>query len=225
MGSQPIRCQMVNILQEDGPLADRILQEKITNHKLIPRRNVRIMLISPSHTRNCRIPQHQDVAPHHVLQQQMSIRAFIASQRADMAKHKIRRYPTKLLHNKAGLLRHLHIRSHLWPYGQILIMGTTQPYATTQLRMQHIIKESSENSNNKGYHNRPTQLLPREDVALVVWGNKVTRDISGPLRFHASKAVAQTYLQQRKKNNWTSKLFEEVDWEHLYLALKNKADM
>jgi hypothetical protein len=52
----------------------------------------------------------------------------------------------------------------------------------------------------KGYHNRPTLLLPQEDVALVVWGNKVTRDISGPLWFQASKAVAQTYLQQIKKN-------------------------
>jgi hypothetical protein len=29
-----------------------------------------------------------------------------------------------------------------------------------------------------GYHNRPTQLLPKEDVALVIWGNKITGDIS-----------------------------------------------
>jgi hypothetical protein len=39
----------------------------------------------------------------------------------------------------------------------------------------------------QGYHSRQSQLLPKEDVALVIWGNKVTGDISSPLRFHASK--------------------------------------
>jgi hypothetical protein len=28
-----------------------------------------------------------------------------------------------------------------------------------------------------GYHNRPTQILLRKDVALVIWGNKVTGNI------------------------------------------------
>jgi hypothetical protein len=46
-----------------------------------------------------------------------------------------------------------------------------------------------------GYHNRPTQLLPRKVVALVIWGNKVTGNISSPLRFHASKELARNYLQ------------------------------
>ncbi len=76
-----------------------------------------------------------------------------------------------------------------------------------------------------GYHNRPAQLLPREDVALIVWGSKNTGDILGTLQFHASKAVARTYHQQMKKNKWTSKQFEEVDWEQLDLAMKNKANM
>jgi hypothetical protein len=52
----------------------------------------------------------------------------------------------------------------------------------------------------KGYHDYPAQLLLRKDVALIVWGSKITGDISGPLWFHASKTVARTYLQQRKKN-------------------------
>jgi hypothetical protein len=63
----------------------------------------------------------------------------------------------------------------------------------------------------QGYHKTPMQLLPWEDVALIVWGNDVTGDVSGPLRFHASKAVAQKYLQQQKKNKWTPDLFKEVD--------------
>jgi hypothetical protein len=77
----------------------------------------------------------------------------------------------------------------------------------------------------QGYHNMPTQILPREDVALIVWGNKVTGDdASVPLPFHASKTVARKYLHQRKCNKWMAKQFEEVEWEHLDLALKNKVD-
>jgi hypothetical protein len=60
---------------------------------------------------------------------------------------------------------------------------------------------------------------------LIVWGSKIKEDISGTLQFHASKAAAMTYLQQRKKNKWTSEQFEEVGWEHLDLAMKNKANM
>jgi hypothetical protein len=73
----------------------------------------------------------------------------------------------------------------------------------------------------QGYHNTPTQILPWEGVALIVWGKKVTGDVLVPLRFHASKAVARKYLQQWKHNKWTAKQFEEVDWENLDLALKN----
>ncbi len=41
-----------------------------------------------------------------------------------------------------------------------------------------------------GYHKGQAQILPKEGVAHIVWGDKVTGDISGPLCFHASKAVA-----------------------------------
>jgi hypothetical protein len=76
-----------------------------------------------------------------------------------------------------------------------------------------------------GYHDRPTQILPRKYVALVIWGNKVTGDISTPLHFHASKEVARNYLRTRTRDKWPNKRFEEVDWEHLELALKNKPDI
>jgi hypothetical protein len=76
----------------------------------------------------------------------------------------------------------------------------------------------------QGHQETPTQLLPWEDIALIVWGNKVTGDVSGPLRFHDSKAVTQKYLQQQKNNKWMPNKFKEVDWEHLNPAFKNKAD-
>jgi hypothetical protein len=76
-----------------------------------------------------------------------------------------------------------------------------------------------------GYHNRPTQTLLREDVALVIWGNKVTGNISTLLRFHASKELARNYHSTRTRDKWPNERFNEVDWEHLKLALKNKVDM
>jgi hypothetical protein len=78
---------------------------------------------------------------------------------------------------------------------------------------------------NHGYHDGPTQLLPKEDVALVIWGNKITGDISPHLRFHASKEVARRYLASRPRDKWSNDRFDAVDWEHLDLALKNKPDM
>jgi hypothetical protein len=62
-------------------------------------------------------------------------------------------------------------------------------------------------------------------MALIIWGDKVTGAISGPLRFHASKAVARKYhIYQQKKGKWSNNQFEEVVWEHLNLALKSKPD-
>ena len=78
---------------------------------------------------------------------------------------------------------------------------------------------------NHGYHDRPTQLLSKEDVALVIWGNKITGDISLHLRFHASKEVAQRYLTSRPRDKWSNNHLDTVDWEHLDLTLKNKQDM
>jgi hypothetical protein len=52
----------------------------------------------------------------------------------------------------------------------------------------------------EGYYDRPTPLLPKEDVAVIIWGNKVTDNISSSIRFHASKEVARKYLGNWKKN-------------------------
>ncbi len=53
----------------------------------------------------------------------------------------------------------------------------------------------------------------------MIWGNKVTGDISTPLRFHASKELARDYLRTCTRDKWPDKHFEAVDWEHLELAL------
>ena len=66
-------------------------------------------------------------------------------------------------------------------------------------------------------------MLPLEDVAIVIWGNKITNDVSHPVRFHASKEVARRILTDTKK--WPQDRFDEVDWEHLDLAMSSKSDM
>ena len=64
----------------------------------------------------------------------------------------------------------------------------------------------------EGYYKRPTQLLPKEDVAVVIWGNKITDNISHSIRFHESKEMARQYLGNKKKNPWPNKHFDKVDW-------------
>ena len=68
-------------------------------------------------------------------------------------------------------------------------------------------------------------MLPKEDVALIIWGNKIMGDISPHLRFHANRVVARKYLASRPKHKWSNERFHSVDWDHLDLALKNKADV
>ena len=74
-----------------------------------------------------------------------------------------------------------------------------------------------------GWLSTPTQILPREDIAIVIWGNKITSDVSHPIRFHASKEITRGLLADMKK--WLHDQFKEADWEHLNLAMTSKSDM
>jgi hypothetical protein len=64
---------------------------------------------------------------------------------------------------------------------------------------------------NHGYHGRQSQLIPKEDVALVIWGNKVTGNILPPLRFRASIEAARKHLATHKKDKWSNKRFNAVN--------------
>ncbi len=50
-----------------------------------------------------------------------------------------------------------------------------------------------------GYTSTPTQILPQEDISIVIWGNKITNDVSQPVCFHASKELAQKLLTEIRK--------------------------
>jgi hypothetical protein len=66
-------------------------------------------------------------------------------------------------------------------------------------------------------------MLPREDVAIVIWGNKITGNVSHPVWFHASKEIAQGLIADTMK--WPHDHFDKVDWEHLDLAMASKSNM
>jgi hypothetical protein len=121
-----------------------------------------------------------------------------------------------------GGFKYVHMYGHMDQH-----LSWSQLSLTQQLNCvcDTLAKQAVTRAIIKGYNDGHTQLLPQEDVALIVWGDKVTGNISGPLCFHASKAVARKYhIHQWKKGKWTHEQFDEVDWEHLDLALKSKAD-
>ncbi len=121
-----------------------------------------------------------------------------------------------------GAFQYVHVYRHMDQYlkwEQLTLMQQLNCVCNT------LAKKSITTEIIHGYHDRQSQLLPKEDVALVIWGNKITGDILPPLRFHASKEVARKYLATCKKDKWSNKRFDAVDWEHLDLALKNKVDM
>ena len=113
-----------------------------------------------------------------------------------------------------GKLRYIHVFGHMDG-----LLKWEQLTLTQQLNCvcDTLAKRTVLSALQYGYHNRPTQLLPKDDVALVIWGVKITGDISPRLRFHASKEVARKYFARRPKNKWSNDRFDAVDWEHLDL--------
>jgi hypothetical protein len=50
-----------------------------------------------------------------------------------------------------------------------------------------------------GYTSIPPQILPQEDISIIIWGNKITNNISQPVPFHASKELAWTMLTDTRR--------------------------
>lgn len=85
--------------------------------------------------------------------------------------------------------------------------------------------------------NRITHPLsvPFEQASLIVNGNKLTSDVSGPVRFVLGKVEAERFytrcvdIQDNGVNvgglGWSSEQFHLVDWESLHLCLNSRPDM
>jgi len=120
-----------------------------------------------------------------------------------------------------GKILYQHVYGHMDDYLLWHQLSTTQQINCV---CDTLAKRAVKIALRTDWRGRPTQLLPREDVALMIKGEKVTNDISQPLRFHASKVTARKHLIKKKKKPWTEAAFDEVDWEHLELSQKNKPD-
>jgi ribonuclease HI len=68
----------------------------------------------------------------------------------------------------------------------------------------------------------PTQLLPHENIAVFVSSVKQTSDPAMQIRFSCGKHAARNFLTSEM--GWSSKQFDEVDWENLHLCLLSKPD-
>ena len=64
------------------------------------------------------------------------------------------------------------------------------------------------------------QLLPREDAAFIVGGQKVTGDIGEAIRFAKGMEEARDFLVGSEK--WSNEKFDEVDWKALDKTLRGK---
>ena len=100
-------------------------------------------------------------------------------------------------HTFPGKFTYLHVYGHMDKY---LLWHQLSLIQHLNCVCDTLAKQAVMSAMTQGYHNRSTQLLPKEDVAVVIWGNKITNDVSHPIRFHASKEVARKYLGNRKKN-------------------------
>ncbi len=117
------------------------------------------------------------------------------------------------------------MRPHRRTYGQRPVLELIDPQAAIDCVCNTLAKKAITTAKIKGYHDRPTPILPCKDVALVIWGCKIMGDTSSPPLFHGSKEMAQNYLRTHPNNKWPGEHFDEVGWKHLKLALKNTANI
>jgi hypothetical protein len=84
-----------------------------------------------------------------------------------------------------------------------------------------LAKQAVTNTIVKGYHNGLTQILPQEDIALIVWGDKITGNISSSLRFHASSQwpTSTTFIKERKASGQPSNSRKLT--ENIWITLSN----
>ena len=90
-----------------------------------------------------------------------------------------------------GTFRYVHVHGHM-----DRMLKWDQLTLTQQLNCvcDTLAKRFVTTAVTQGYNDRPPQFLLKEDVAAIIWGNKITGNISPHIRLHASKQVAQRYL-------------------------------
>ena len=95
-----------------------------------------------------------------------------------------------------GTFRYVHVYGHMDRYLKWEQLTLTQGLNCVY---DMLAKTSFTTAITQGYHNRQSQLLPNKDVALIIWGNKITGNTLSPLQLHASKEVGLGFFWQIAK--------------------------
>jgi len=74
-------------------------------------------------------------------------------------------------HTFTGQVSYLHVYGHMNKY---LLWHQLSLIQQLNCVCDTLAKQAVTLAMTHGYHDRPTQLLPKEDVAVVIWGNKIT---------------------------------------------------
>ncbi len=98
--------------------------------------------------------------------------------------------------NFTGHFKYQHVAGHMDKY---LLWHQLSLVQQLNCVCDTTAKGAEQRAITTGYIKTPTQLPPREDAAIVVWGNKLTCNISHPVRFHASKEIARGLLANTRK--------------------------
>jgi hypothetical protein len=219
------RCWLDNLLYQDRPPINGYLLGEVECGKLILGRNVRPLCVTPIRASCSRVLQGRTMVSHARLRQQMRPQTLLTSQKTIRPSAKCTDIQCNLRAIKqsfTGNFQYFHVYGHMDKY-----LRWEQRRLIQQLNCicNTLAKRAITTTTLQDYHSRQSQFLPKEDVAPVIWRNKVTGDILSPLRFHTSKEVARQHLRTCTKDKWSNNKFDAVDWEHLDLTLKNKPDM
>ena len=203
------------LLYQDRLETDGYLLGEVNWGKLILCGNGRPLCVTLNGTDGGRVLQGGKKGSLPLLQQQKCTWNLLSPQMLLKTQYQVRRYMPKPPRYQTVLYWELQIHPDIWPHESISWVGTT--------KCDTLTKRAITTATLHSYHSRHSQLLP--DVVLILWGNKVTVDISFPLRCHASKEVPRQHLGTSRKDKWSNDKCNAVDWEHLDLALKNKTGM
>ena len=73
-------------------------------------------------------------------------------------------------HTFTGQFSYLHVYGHMDKY---LLWHQLSLIQQLNCVCDTLAKQAVNLAMTQGYHDRPTQLLPKEDVAVIIWGNKL----------------------------------------------------
>ena len=98
-------------------------------------------------------------------------------------------------HTFTGKFTYLHVYGHM---DKCLLWHQLSLIQQLNWVCDTLIKQAVTSAMMQGYHNRSTQLLSKEDVAVVIWGNKIIKDVSHPKVSRKQRSGQELFGQQEE---------------------------